>query len=145
MWNSTSKLKNPFASSYPNHCFAWLFNYLSLSRISSWAWCLILILFICFFVVNMILDLCVKYHREINNCKYLFSLENWCFIMWYIYWSSLHWLLLLITLYLAKKCICFNYHCLPWLLWFNLILLNFWSKPGSDTTCDAPKSAPCRL
>jgi hypothetical protein len=27
--------------------------------------------------------------------------------------SSLHWLLLLITLFVAKKCICFNSHCLP--------------------------------
>jgi hypothetical protein len=36
----------------------------------------------------------------------------------------LHWLLLLITLFVAKKCICFNSHCLPWLLWFHLILLN---------------------
>jgi hypothetical protein len=43
----------------------------------------------------------------------------------YIYWSSLHWLLLLVALSLAKKCICFNSHCLPWLLWFHLILLNF--------------------
>jgi hypothetical protein len=25
---------------------------------------------------------------------------------------------------LPKKCICFNSHCLPWLLWFHLILLN---------------------
>jgi hypothetical protein len=79
------KVGKPFASSNPNHCFAWLFNYLSLSRISSLAWCLILILFICFFVVKMILDLCVKYHWEINNSKYLLSLDNWYFIMWYIY------------------------------------------------------------
>jgi hypothetical protein len=57
---------NPFSSSYPNHCFAWLFNYLSLSRISLLAWCLILIFSICFFVVKMILDLCVNYHREIT-------------------------------------------------------------------------------
>jgi hypothetical protein len=79
------KLGKPFASSYPNHCFAWLFNHLSLSRISSLAWYLILILVICFFVVKMILDLCVKYHREINNSKYLLSLDNWYFIMGYIY------------------------------------------------------------
>jgi hypothetical protein len=118
------KVGKPFASSYPNHCFAWLFNYLSLSRISSFAWCLILILFICFFVVKMISDLCVKYHRETNNSKYLLSMDKWYFIMWYIFWLSLHWLLLLITLPLTKKCICFNSHCLPWLLWFHLILLN---------------------
>jgi hypothetical protein len=36
-------------------------------------------------VVKMILDLCVKYHREINNSKYLLSLDNWYSIMWYIY------------------------------------------------------------
>jgi hypothetical protein len=102
------KIGKAFASSYPNHCFAWLFNYLSLSRISSLAWCLILILVICFFAVKMILDLCVKYHREINNFKYLLSLDNWYFIMWYIVWSSFYWLFLLITLSLAKECICFK-------------------------------------
>jgi hypothetical protein len=37
-----------FASSYPNHCFAWLFNYLSLSIIYLFGWCLILILFYMF-------------------------------------------------------------------------------------------------
>jgi hypothetical protein len=33
----------------------------------------------------MILDLYVKYHQEINTSKYLLSLDNWYFIMWYIY------------------------------------------------------------
>jgi hypothetical protein len=41
-------------------------------------------------VVKMILDLYVKYHREINNSKYLLSLDNWYFIMWYIYIDHLY-------------------------------------------------------
>jgi hypothetical protein len=74
--------------------------------------------------VKMILDLCVNYHRG-NNSKYLLSMDNWYSIMWHInYLSSLHWILLLIILSLAKKCICFISHCLPWLLWFHFILLN---------------------
>jgi hypothetical protein len=117
------KVGKPFASSYPNHCFAWLFNYLSLSRISSLAWCLILILFIHFFVVKMILDLCTIGKLITLNTSYPWTIGTLsCGIC--IYWSSLYLQLLLITLSLAKKCICFNSHCLPWLLWFHLILLN---------------------
>jgi hypothetical protein len=60
-----------------------------------------------------------------DNYIYLLSMDNWYSIMWHIYYlSSLHWLLLLITLSLANKCICFNSYCLPWVLWFHLILLN---------------------
>jgi hypothetical protein len=74
--------------------------------------------------VKMILVLCVNHHRG-NNSNYLLSMDNWYPIMQHInYLSSLHWLLHLIILSLAKKCICFNSRCLPWLLWFYLILLN---------------------
>jgi hypothetical protein len=117
------KVGKPFASSYPNHCFAWLFNYLSLSRISSLAWCLILIFCICFFVVKMILDLCVNYHPEITPNTFCLG-QLVLYHLVHIYWSSLHWLLLLIALSLAKKYICFNFRCPPWLLWLHLILLN---------------------
>jgi hypothetical protein len=116
------KVGKSFASSYPNHCLAWLFNYLSLSRISSLAWYLILILF------HMLLyfkdDLGFTYKLPPgNNSKYLLSLDNWHSIIWYI--------LVIFTLAIAfnclissQKCICSNSRCLPWLLLFNLILLN---------------------
>jgi hypothetical protein len=88
-----------------------------------------------FFYCEDDIGFCVKYHQKINNSKYLLSLDNWYFIMWYLYWSSLHWLLLLITLSLAKKCIFFISHCLSWLLWVHLILLNLFcviSNVGRD-------------
>jgi hypothetical protein len=88
--------------------------------------------------VKMILDLCVKYHRG-NNSKYLLSMDNWYSIMWRInYLSSLHWLLLLISLSLAKKCMCFNSRCLPWLLWFHLILLNLFCVILNEGRVDDP-------
>jgi hypothetical protein len=118
-----TKVVKPFASSYPNHCFVWLFNYLSLSRISSLAWCLILIFSICFCVAKMILDLCVNYHREINpntSCSWTIGTL-----------SCGTYILIIFTLPIAfnclissQKCICLNSHCLPWLLLFHLILLN---------------------
>jgi hypothetical protein len=91
------------------------------------------------FFVKMILDLCVNYHRR-NNSKYLLSMDNWYSIMWHInYLSSLHWLLLLITLLsLAKKCICFNSRCLPWLLWFHLILLHLFCVTINEGRDDDP-------
>jgi hypothetical protein len=96
------KVGKPFASSYHYHCFAWFFNYLSLSRISSLAWCLILIIFHMLLCCEDDLRFLCKKPPE-NNSKYHLSLDNWYFIMWYRYWSSLHWLLLVIALSLAQK------------------------------------------
>jgi hypothetical protein len=117
------KVGKPFASSYPNHWFAWLLNYLSISRIFSLAWCLILILSICFFGVKIILDLYVNYHREINpntSCSWTIgTLSCGTYIL-----ISFTLAIVFNCLISSQKCICFNSCCLPWLLLFHLILLN---------------------
>jgi hypothetical protein len=117
------KVGKPFASSYPNHCFPWLFKYLSLSIISLFGWSLTLINFHMLICCEDDLGIMCNYHREITpntSCPWTIgTLSCGTYI-----WSSLHWLLLLIALSLAKNRICFNSRCLPWLLWFHLILLN---------------------
>jgi NADH:ubiquinone oxidoreductase subunit 5 (subunit L)/multisubunit Na+/H+ antiporter MnhA subunit len=76
---------------------------------------------ICFFVVMMILDLCVNYHREITQntlCPWTIGSLSCGIYIKHLYIS--YWFLP----YLSPKMYLFNSHCLPWLLWFHLILLN---------------------
>jgi hypothetical protein len=61
-----------------------------------------------------------------NNSKYLVSMDNWFSIIWYIYIKHLYIGYCFLP-YLSPKMYLFNSHCLLWLLWFHLILLNMLS------------------
>ena len=96
------KVGKLFASSYSNHCCAWLINYLSLPRMS---------------FVSMIINCYIlphafslwrwswiyaNYHREIfPNASCEWTIGNIYEVD--IYWSSLYWHLRLIALSLANK------------------------------------------
>jgi hypothetical protein len=91
------------------------------------AWFLYFTICFCFFVVKMtMLEIIAIYHREIIPNTYC-PVTIGILLCGRKCWSSLHWRLIIIALFLAKKLFCFNSRCLPCLLWILLIFLNMFS------------------
>jgi hypothetical protein len=122
-----------FTSSYSNHCFAWLFNYLELPRILILSWCLFQIFNHMPFIVKLIMVIFALYHQ--NLVQYTYCL--WQLVFLYVVVSMDHIHLgfcFLLTYFLPRNSFCS--HCL------SCFLVDLsWGWLMGDATC----RAICRL